>query len=153
MPRVTLPDHSTIDVPEGGSAADVAARIGERLAKAAVAAKIDGQLVDLATPITRDCTLQIVTLKADDPDSLHVLWHSAAHVMAEAICSLFPETKLVYGPPVENGFYYDIDLDRPITPDDFPAIEARMGEIIKEDRPFTRVQMRRDEAAGLRTAP
>ena len=145
MTRVTLPDASTIDVPDGAKAADVAAKIGERLAKAAIAAKIDGQLVDLATPIMRDCSLQIVTLKADDPDSLHVLRHSAAHVMAEAICSLFPETKLVYGPPVENGFYYDVDLDRPITPDDFPAIEAKMAEIVKADRPFTRVQMPRDE--------
>ncbi|HSW47021.1 MAG TPA: threonine--tRNA ligase [Phycisphaerae bacterium] len=145
MPRVTLPDNSIMDVPDGSTAAEVAGRIGERLARAAVAARIDGQLVDLATPIARDCSIQIVTLKTDDAESLHVLRHSAAHVMAEAICSLFPETKLVYGPPVDNGFYYDLDLDHPITPEDFPAIEARMAEIVKADRPFTCVRMSRDE--------
>jgi len=145
MPRVTLPDNSVMEVPEGSSAADVAGRIGERLARAAVAAKIDGQLVDLATPITRDCRIEIVTPKVDNADALYVMRHSAAHVMAEAICALFPETKLVYGPPVENGFYYDIDLDRPLSPEDFPAIEAKMSEIVKADRPFTCVRMGREE--------
>jgi len=145
MPRVTLPDSNVLEMPAGSTVADVAQRIGPRLAQAAIAGKIDDEIVDLGRPIDRDCRIEILTPKADHPDSLYVMRHSAAHVMAEAICSLFPSTKLVYGPPVDNGFYYDIDLDRPLTPDDFPAIEARMAEIVKADRPFSRYCVSRDE--------
>ncbi|GMV95818.1 MAG: threonine--tRNA ligase [Phycisphaerae bacterium] len=120
--------------------------IGPGLAKAAIAGKIDGQIVDLSRPIDHDCKVEILKADPADPDSLYVLRHSAAHVMAEAICSLFPQTRLVYGPPVENGFYYDIDLDRPLSAQDFEAIEARMADIIREDRPFTRYEMDRDAA-------
>ncbi|MBN1341716.1 MAG: threonine--tRNA ligase [Phycisphaerae bacterium] len=139
----------TID--EGATVADVAAKIGPGLAKAAVAGRLtapsDGaHVVDLSTPIPGDCRLSIVTLKVEDADGLDVLRHSCAHVMAEAVLALWPQAKLVYGPTVEDGFYYDIDLDRPITPDDFPAIEKKMQEIINADRPFTRVDMHRDEA-------
>jgi threonyl-tRNA synthetase len=99
------------------------------LAKA-VAAKVDGKLVDLITPIANSPRLQIVTPK--DKDGLTIMRHSCAHVMAEAICSLWPQTKLVYGPTVEDGFYYDIDLDESIRPDDFPRIEARMRELPRQ---------------------
>lgn len=143
MSQVKLPDGSTLEVPDNATVADVAARIGPRLAKAAIAGKIDGEIVDLRRPVSSGSTVEILTASADNPDSLYVMRHSAAHVMAEAICSLFPQTQLVYGPPVENGFYYDIDLDRPLSPDDFAAVEQKMAEIVKEDRPFTRYEVPR----------
>ncbi|MFQ5428984.1 MAG: threonine--tRNA ligase [Phycisphaerae bacterium] len=147
MIHVTLPDGSVQDLPDGASAMDVAARIGPRLAKAALAARVDygdGEVVlDLAAPLSGDCRLSILTSR--DPDTLPILRHSTAHVMAEAICSLWPETKLVYGPPVDGGFYYDIDLDRKLTPEDFPKIEAEMARIVEERRPFTRYEMSREE--------
>jgi len=145
MPQITLPDGKVLDVPAGKTVADVAAMINPGLARAAIAAKLDGAIVDLSTPVTRDGRLSILKADADDPDSLYVMRHSCAHVMAEAICSLFPQAKLVYGPPVENGFYYDIDLDRPLSQEDFAAIEAKMAEIVKADRPFTRYEMSREE--------
>ncbi|MBX3396575.1 MAG: threonine--tRNA ligase [Phycisphaerae bacterium] len=149
MLKVTLPDGSVKEMPQGSSARDVAAAIGPGLAKAAIGAKADyghGEVtLDLATPLSGDCRLSIITSK--DADSLPILRHSTAHVMAEAVCRLWPETRLVYGPPVENGYYYDIDLDRKITPEDFPAIEAEMASIVAENRPFTRYEMGRE--AGL----
>jgi len=144
MARVTLPDGSTLEIAEGSTAKQVAEQIGAGLAKAAVAAKVDGRLVDLTTPIVNSPRLQIVTPK--DQEGLNVMRHSCAHVMAEAICSLWPQTKLVYGPTVEDGFYYDIDLDEPIRPDDFPRIEARMREIVEADKPIVRREMSRREA-------
>ncbi len=144
MAKVTLPDGSTLEVAEGSTAKQVAERIGSGLAKAAVAAKINDRLVDLAAPISNNPRVQIVTSK--DKEGLTVMRHSCAHVMAEAICSLWPQTKLVYGPTVEDGFYYDIDLDEPIRPDDFPRIEARMREIVQADKPIVRVEMSRQQA-------
>lgn len=146
MPVVTLPDGSRRTVSPGATAADVAREIGPGLAKAAIGARIDQRIVDLSAAITHDCTLSIITARADDGDALRIMRHSAAHVMAEAICKLFPETKLVYGPPVENGFYYDIDLPRKLTPDDFGSIESEMARIVAEDRPFTRYEMPRESA-------
>ena len=134
-----------LEVPAGATVAEVAGRIGSRLARDAIAGKINGELVDLSRPITGDCRLEIVTPSADNPDALYILRHSCAHVMAEAICRLFPKAQLVYGPPIENGFYYDIDLDDPLTPEQFVAIETEMSKIVKEDRPFTRYEMDRDE--------
>ncbi|HNS22048.1 MAG TPA: threonine--tRNA ligase [Sedimentisphaerales bacterium] len=144
MARITLPDGSALEVAEGATAKQVAEKIGPGLAKAAVAAKIDGKLVDLNTPIAGSPRVQIVTPK--DKEGVEVMRHSCAHVMAEAICSLWPQTKLVYGPTVQDGFYYDIDLDEPIRPDDFSRIEARMQEIVQADKPFTRREMSRQEA-------
>jgi threonyl-tRNA synthetase len=144
MAKVTLPDGSTLEMAEGSTAQQVAEKIGAGLAKAAVAAKIDGKLVDLATPLTDSPHVQIVTPK--DKEGLNVIRHSCAHVMAEAICSLWPQTKLVYGPTVEDGFYYDIDLDEPIRPDDFPRIELRMREIAEADKPIVRREMSRPQA-------
>ncbi len=145
MPQITLPDGKTLEAPAGTTVADIAGMIGPQLGRVALAGKLDGEVVDLDRPVTRDCRLEILTPDADNADSLHVLRHSCAHVMAEAICRLFPEAQLVYGPPVDNGFYYDIDLDRPITPEDFEAIEAEMARIIKADRPLTRYEMDRSE--------
>ena len=151
MPKITLPDNSVLDLPAGVTTHDVATQIGPGLAKSALAGVVsadgdgDWKILDLNRPIPDDCHLRILTEKSDDPEALYILRHSAAHVMAEAICKLYPSAKLVYGPPVEDGFYYDIDLDEPITPEDFPRIEEEMARIIKEDRPFTCVSMSRDE--------
>jgi threonyl-tRNA synthetase len=139
---VTLPDGakkqfaSSVVTP-----AEVAQSIGPRLARDAIGAVLDGTLCDLTTPITRDCSLAIVTAKASDPHAMYLLRHSTAHVMAEAITRLFPGVKLAYGPPVDEGFYYDMELGEPIRDDDFSRIEAEMAKIIAENRPFTRYEL------------
>ena len=147
--KVTLPDGKGMEMSAGATAAEVAQTLGPRLARSAVGGKVTfngkSEIVDLRQPLPGDCTLKILTASDDEADSLYVLRHSAAHVMAEAICALFPDTQLVYGPPVEDGFYYDIDLPRSITPEDFSRIEQRMQEIIKADRPFHRYDMPREE--------
>jgi len=144
MAKVKLPDGSILEVTDGTTAMQLAEQIGPGLAKAAVAAKIDGRLVDLSTPLNGEVTVQIITPR--DDEGLEVIRHSCAHIMAEAICSIWPETKLVYGPTVEDGFYYDVDLDEPIRPSDFERIEKKMAEIIKADSPFARKEMTRAEA-------
>ena len=144
MAKVTLPDGSTLEITAGTTAKQIARQIGPQLAKAAVAAKVNGQLVDLSTPITTDAAVRIITLK--DDEGLEIIRHSCAHIMAEAICSIWPNTKLVYGPTVEDGFYYDIDLDESIRPADFVRIEEKMHQIIKADKPFIRKEMSRAEA-------
>ena len=149
MVKVRLPDGSVREISDNSSAGDVAALIGAGLARAAVAARIDGKVVDLATKITRDCELAIITLR--DEDGIEVMRHSAAHIMAEALCSIWPETRLVYGPTVKDGFYYDVDLDTPITPEDFEKIEKRMAEIVKSDQQIIRHEMSRQDAT-LRVA-
>ena len=137
-------------VADGASAYDVAAQIGPGLAKAAIGAVVarDGasSVVDLHAPLPGDCDLQLLTASDDNAESLLLLRHSTAHVMAEAICKLYPDTKLAYGPPLEDGFYYDLDCPQPITPDDFEKIESEMKRIVKEDRRFTRYEMPRTDA-------
>jgi len=149
MAKVTLPNGSTLETPDGTTAGQLAEQIGPGLAKAAVAARINGQLVDLSTPIDGDAGVQIVTDK--DDEGLEIMRHSCAHIMAEAICSIWADAKLVYGPTVEDGFYYDIDLDEPIRPADFERIEEKMCEIIKADKPFIRREMTRTEALAKLT--
>jgi len=144
MAKVTLPDGSTLEVTDGTTVERLAEQIGPGLAKAAVAAKIDGRLVDLSTPLNGEVAVRIITTR--DDEGLEVMRHSCAHIMAEAICSIWHDTKLVYGPTVEDGFYYDVDLDEPIRPDDFDRIENKMAEIVKTDRPFVRTEMTRAEA-------
>ena len=144
MAKAMLPDGSTLEITDGTTAKQLAEQIGQGLAKAAVAARINGQLVDLSTPISGDTDVQIITLK--DDDGLEIMRHSCAHIMAEAVCSIWPDAKLVYGPTVEDGFYYDIDLDEPIRPVDFERIEEKMWEIIKADKPFIRKEMTKAEA-------
>ncbi len=144
MAKVTLPDGSTLETAEGITAKQLAEQIGPGLAKAAVAARINGQLVDLSTPVNGDAAVQIIT--PEDDEGLEIMRHSCAHIMAEAICTIWPDTKLVYGPTVEDGFYYDVDLDEPIRPDDFERIEEKMREIIKADKPFVRKEKTRTEA-------
>ncbi|MEW6249429.1 MAG: threonine--tRNA ligase [Planctomycetota bacterium] len=143
--KVRLPDGSVLEHAEGAPAIDVLRAISPKLARTAVAAKVDGAVVELRTPL-QGPEIELRALTLEDPEGLEVARHSAAHVMAEAICSLWPQTKLVYGPPVENGFYYDLELDHPLSEEDFAAIEAKMVQIVKEDRPFTRYELPRAEA-------
>jgi len=153
MPTITLPngDKKSFDKPV--SARDVAASIGAGLAKAAIGAKIDGELRDLSTMIDKDVALAIVTApkpgQAASPDALYLMRHSAAHVMAEAIQDVIgKEVLLAYGPPTDTGFFYDMYVPegKKISSDHFDAINNRMAEIIKEDRPFTRYEMETDPA-------
>jgi threonyl-tRNA synthetase len=150
MPRITLPDGKEMAYDEPVSALKVAEDIGPRLAKAALGCKINGTLSDINATIDSDCELAIVTATTRDgeldPDGLYLMRHSCAHVMAEAIGRVVPGIQLVYGPPVDNGFYYDIYVpaDRPLSSDDFDAIETEMAKIVEEDRPFTRYEMPTD---------
>ncbi|MHC4125346.1 MAG: threonine--tRNA ligase [Planctomycetota bacterium] len=144
MIQVELPDGSKLEVADGASAKQVAEQIGSGLAKAAVAARVNSRLVDLSTTLTSDSHIEIITLK--DREGLEIMRHSCAHIMAEAICSIWPGAKLVYGPTVEDGFYYDIDLDEPIRPADFECIEAKMRQIVEADKSFVRVEMSRQQA-------
>jgi threonyl-tRNA synthetase len=144
MVQVKLPDGSILEITSDTTAGELAKQISPKLAKAAVAAKVNGRLVDLSTPVTTDAAVQIITLK--DTEGLEIMRHSCAHIMAEAICSIWPTTKLVYGPVLEDGFYYDIDLDEPIRPADFERVEEKMREIVKADKPFIRKEMSRAEA-------
>jgi threonyl-tRNA synthetase len=148
MPRITLPDGSVKEFPAPVTAAEVAASIGAGLAKAAIGARIDGELRDLSARIGHDAKVSIVTAKAKagqpaDPDSLALIRHSCAHVMAEAIQRLFPGVQLVYGPPLETGFYYDIlfPAGTAVSSEDFARIEDEMRRIVAEDRPFTRLDL------------
>lgn len=153
MPKITLPDGSSRQYDAPTTAAQVAADIGPGLAKAALGAKVDGQLCDLSTTLDRDCALALVTPKSRDgqvdTDALSMLRHSCAHIMAEAIAKLFPGTMLVYGPSLESGFYYDMAFPSGRAPstDDFAAIESEMAKIIAENRTFTRSDLSLD--AGL----
>jgi threonyl-tRNA synthetase len=144
MLKITLPDGSKLDIEKGKSVYQLAEQIGSGLAKAALAAEIDEQIVDLSTTLEEDTSVRIIT--ARDTEGLEIMRHSCAHVMAEAICSIWNNAQLVYGPVVENGFYYDIDLDETITPDDFKRIEDKMKEIVKADYPFVREEMDKEQA-------
>ncbi len=144
MAKIELPDGSMLEGADGASVLEFVEQIGSGLARAAVCAELDSRLVDLSTPVFNHAKLVVITAK--DDKGLEVLRHSCAHIMAEAICALWPEAKLVYGPVVEDGFYYDIDLDTPIRPEDFERIEAKMREIIAADEPFVRVEMSREMA-------
>ena len=141
---VTLPDGSAKQVPEGATVLSVAEAIGPRLAQAALAGNVDGNLVDLDTVVSDGVTVAIITDKS--PEALHILRHSAAHVMAEAVKDLFPIAQFGIGPAIEDGFYYDFEIGRPFTPDDLVAIEERMTQIISEEKTFRRTEIDRLEA-------
>jgi threonyl-tRNA synthetase len=142
---ITLPDGSTRAMPVGSSPADVAAAIGPGLAKAAIAARIDGALVDLSHPFTGDCALALVTAR-DEADALDLARHDFAHVLAEAVQSLFPGTQITFGPSTDDGFYYDFAPKiRAFTDEDLPAIEAEMRRIITANKPLRREVIARDD--------
>ena len=123
----------------GVTAAEVAKSIGMGLYKSACAAKIDGEVKDLRTPIDNDCSLEILTF--DSPEGRHAYWHTASHILAQAVQRLYPGTKFAIGPAIENGFYYDMELEAPLSTDDLPKIEAEMKKIIKEDIPLERFEL------------
>jgi threonyl-tRNA synthetase len=135
--QVTLPDGSVQSAAEGSTPLDIARNISPRLADAAIAAKVNGQLYDLKRPLEASATVQILTPK--DPDALYVYRHSTAHLCAAAVLELFPETKLGIGPPVENGFYYDFDRPTPFTPDDLEKIEKKMWELQAKNLTYDRI--------------
>ena len=143
-----LPDNSVRSVEVGTTGLAIAKSIAEGLARKALAVKLNDQILDLNAPLTTSGPFKIITPNNDDPDALYVLRHSCAHVLAEAICDLYPGTQLAYGPPLEDGFYYDLATPEPLTHDDFAKIEKRMAEIIKQDRPFVRVDL--PAAEGLK---
>lgn len=144
MITVTLPDASRREYEAGVTVADVAQSIGAGLAKAALCGKVDGKLVDLSYKLEKDASVAIVTAK--DPEGLELLRHSTAHLMAQAVKELYPTAEVTIGPAIENGFYYDFKYERPFTPEDLTAIEARMHELVKKDIPVERFVMDRDEA-------
>src|SRR5690606_6886105 len=147
MPVITLPDGSQRRFDHSVTVADVAADIGAGLAKAALAGKVDGRLVDVSHTLDHDCNLAIVTER--DPDGVEVIRHSTAHLLAMAVQDLFPSAQVTIGPVIEDGFYYDFAFERPFTPEDLERIEARMKEIASQDLPVERSVMTRDEAAAM----
>ncbi|HTN29187.1 MAG TPA: threonine--tRNA ligase [Burkholderiales bacterium] len=144
MPNIRLPDGSIKAYPGPVSAAEIAASIGAGLARAALAAKVNGKLVDISFRVESDADVAIVTDK--DREGVEILRHSTAHLLAHAVKELFPQAQVTIGPVIENGFYYDFSLNRPFTPEDLAKIEARMAEIAKRDLPVVRKEMPRDAA-------
>jgi threonyl-tRNA synthetase len=147
MPNITLPDGSERQFDTSVSGKEVAASIGAGLAKAAVAVRVDGELWDLTRPIEQDAALEILTRDSDD--GLELLRHDAAHVLAEAVKELWPETQVTIGPAIENGFYYDFSREEPFTEADLETIESRMQEIVDRDEPIEREVWERDKAAAF----
>ncbi len=147
MASVQLPDGKRLEVEPGDRARDVAERIGPRLLRDAVVAKLDGQLLDLDAPLNGGGTFEVVT--KDSPEGMEVLRHSTAHAMAQAVTELYPGSKLTIGPPIENGFFYDIDVAGRITDEDLPRIEERMHEIVARDLPIEREPVSKAEAEEL----
>jgi threonyl-tRNA synthetase len=141
---VILPDDSRREVTPGTTGAELVASIGKGLARAALAMEVDGELWDLAREVPDGARVRFV--RAEDPEALPLLRHDAAHVMAEAVQEIHPGTQVTIGPPIADGFYYDFARDEPFTPDDLARIEARMAEIVAEDKPFRREVVSRDEA-------
>lgn len=148
MVRVTLPDGSIKTVPSGTTIADfVREQIGPGLAKAALAAKLDGQQVDLSRPIRNDARLEVITAKSEE--GLEVIRHSAAHILASAVQRVYPEAQVTIGPVIEDGFYYDFYFPRGFTPEDLEKFEEEIAKIVAEDAPFERVDVPIDEAIAL----
>ncbi|MEI9851025.1 MAG: threonine--tRNA ligase [Sphingomonas sp.] len=145
MFRITLPDGSVREVAPGTTPADIAAAIGPGLAKAALAARVDGELRDITRPLEGDASLTLVTAR-DEKDALELVRHDYAHILAEAVQSLFPGTQITFGPSTDDGFYYDFaPKDRPFTEEDLPAIEEEMRRIIRADKPLVREVWSRDD--------
>ncbi len=145
--NITLPDGKVRSFPGPVTGAEIAASIGPGLAKAALAVKIDGEPRDLTTRIARDATVAIVT--RDAPEALEILRHDAAHVLAEAVKELYPETQVTFGPATDTGFYYDFARDQPFTPEDLATIEQRMHEIVERDEAITREEWERGRAVAF----
>jgi threonyl-tRNA synthetase len=147
MAAVRLPGGKELEIESGAKALDVAEAIGPRLARDAVVAKLDGKLIDLDTPLDGGGQFEVLT--NGSPEGLEVLRHSTAHAMAQAILELYPGSKLTIGPPIENGFFYDIEVAGRLTDEDLPRVEERMREIVGRDLPIEREEVSKDEAEGL----
>jgi threonyl-tRNA synthetase len=147
MASVKLPDGKQLEIEPGEKARDVAEKIGRRLARDAVVAKLDGRLIDLEAPLDGGGDFEVVT--NDSSEGLEVLRHSTAHAMAQAIVELYPGSKLTIGPPIEDGFYYDIEVNGRLTDEDLPRIEERMREIVARDLPIEREEVSKAEAEDL----
>jgi threonyl-tRNA synthetase len=147
MASVTLPDGKQLEIEPGEKARDVAEKIGKRLARDAVVAKLDGELIDLDAPLNGGGDFEVVPI--DSSEGLEVLRHSTAHAMAQAIAELYPGSKLTIGPPIENGFFYDIEVAGRLTDEDLPRIEERMREIVARDLPIQREEVSKAEAEDL----
>ncbi len=141
---IVLPDGSHHDFPDGSTGYQIAESIGSRLAKAAVAVRLDGTWLDVTAPLPQGGRLEIITDQTEE--GRHVLRHSAAHVLAQAVLSLFDGASFAIGPPIEDGFYYDFDIGRPFTPEDLERIEEKMADIVAADQPFVRSEMSKAEA-------
>lgn len=145
--NITFPDGAVKEYQAGTSTEDIAASISPGLRKKSIAGKLNGELIDLKTPIEQDGSIEIVTL--DSPDALEIIRHSSAHVLAQAIKRLYGDVKLGIGPVIENGFYYDIDMEESISAEDLPAIEKEMKKIINENIEVVRKEVTREEAKAL----
>ena len=144
MVKITLKDKSVMEIENGASVYDAAKKISEGLARAALGARVDGEVKELTFKLEKDAELEILTF--DDNDGRHILRHTASHVMAQAVKRLYPEVKLAIGPAIDNGFYYDFDYDKGFTPDDLAKIEAEMNKIVKENYKLERFELPRKEA-------
>ena len=144
MITLTFPDGAQRQYDSGITGREIVDGIAKSLAKRTIAMALDGTVTDLADPITQDARIEF--LNREDPRALELIRHDAAHVLAEAVQELFPGTQVTIGPVIENGFYYDFARNEPFTPEDFPAIEAKMREIIARDKPFTKEVWSRDKA-------
>ena len=142
--RLTLPDGSVREMPSGTTGRELAQAIGAGLARAALAVRVDGAIRDLDRPIESDAQVAVVTDR--DPAALELLRHSSAHILATAVRELFPGAGIGFGPPIEDGFYYDFQVERPFTPEDLERIERKMGEVAERDYPFRREVVDRAEA-------
>src|ERR1700739_3042054 len=144
MVTLTFPDGARRDYPNGTTGLDIAKSISPSLAKRTVAMALDGKLADLSDPIEKDAKIEFLT--RDDPRALDLIRHDAAHVLAEAVQTLWPGTQVTIGPVIENGFYYDFFRNQPFTLDDFAAIESKMRELLGRERPFPKEVWSRDDA-------
>jgi threonyl-tRNA synthetase len=147
MIKVTLKDGSVKEYQKGIKVEEIVADIGSGLLKAAIAAKIDGKVVDLAAPVNNDCSLEVLTF--DNDEGKWALRHTSSHILAQAVKRLFPEAKLAIGPAIDTGFYYDFDSDRPFSEEDLAAIEKEMEKIVKEDQKLERFELPRKDAIEL----
>ena len=147
MATITLKGNVQKEFPAGTTVADIAKELGMGLYKAACAAKIDGVPCDLRTPVTSDCAVEILTF--DDPDGKHAFWHTCSHVLAQAVKRLYPDAKFAIGPAIDNGFYYDFDVQTPFSPEDLEKIEGEMKKIVKEGLPLEKFELPPDEAVKL----
>src|SRR5512140_1487380 len=145
--KITLPDGSLRELPEGSTVADLAASIGAGLAKAALAGRINGEMVDVTALLVEGARVEISTEKS--PEALEIIRHSTSHLMAQAVKELFPQAKVTIGPAIETGFYYDFDVDHPFTPEDLEKIEKKMQELAKASLPLVRQELSSADAIKM----